>query len=785
LRREWFRDPHAQASAAATQSRTTRAKEARMGRIGLAFLIGHCCVYSLAELPDAWPAAALLAAALAVAVWVRQFVLVALLCGSGLAWFHGQARLEHDLSTSLEGRDILVVGRIASILDTRALDPQFEFDVEHADHQVPPRVRLSWYDAEVTPGAGERWQFVVRLKRRNGFANPGGFDYEGYLFRAGIGATGYIRTDSRNMKLAEAGAAYPILQARAWLSQRIAEAVGETSMLGILQGLAVGDTQAMQPEQWRVFAATGTSHLMAISGLHISMVAALAAFAGGLVVRWPRAQALQLSAVQGQAIAGIGAAFGYSLLAGMSVPTQRTLLMLCLYFAARWARRSVSIGHALGSALIGVLLIDPFAPLSVGAWLSFGAVAIIVVATSGRLRPDTKVRGFVRVQWAVTLGLLPILAIAFGSLSLISPLANAIAIPLFTLLIVPLVLIGTGVAGLSIDIGGGILKLAAWLLEQSWPALAWLADRPLAMWYFPELPVAHHVMLAFGAILLVLPGAVPMRVAAITMCLPALLYRPAAPELGSFELTMLDVGQGLAMVVRTHTHTLVYDAGPAFNSGRDTGELVVVPFLRSRGVRAVDRLVVSHGDLDHAGGLGSIVRQVRTHDVLAGRSVDSPYVTSRCELGQRWIWDEVTFEILHPAANSSPRSDNDSSCVLKIAGRHGTALLTGDIEADAESAIVRSGLPRADIVGVPHHGSRSSSTPDFIAATQARLALVSAGYRNRWGFPKDDVVERWQAAGAQVVSTIPSGAIDVTVSRDGSIGVRHYRQEHRRFWSSR
>jgi competence protein ComEC len=763
----------------------TRAKEARMGRIGLAFLIGHCCIYLLPALPRVWPWGGVLLVALAVAAVMRRFWIVACVAGFGLAWSCAQTRLADDLSPSLEGRDIVVAGRIASILDTRDIDPQFEFEVEQTDHDVPRRVRLSWYDAEDIPQAGELWQFVVRLKRRNGFANPGGFDYEGYLFRAGIGATGYVRADSRNMKLADSGFAYPVLQARAWLSQRIGDAVGEASMLGILQGLAVGDTQAMRSEQWRVFAATGTSHLMAISGLHISMVAALAALAGGLIVRWRRAQALRLTIVQGQTIAGIGAALGYSLLAGMSVPTQRTLIMLCIYFAARWARRVTGIGDVLGCALIGVLLIDPFAPMSVGAWLSFGAVAIIVAATIGRLRPDTKVRGFVRVQWAVTLGLLPILTIAFGSLSLISPVANAIAIPLFTLVIVPLVLIGTGVACLSIEFGGGILKLAAWLLEQCWPALAWLADRPLAMWYFPELPLTHHVFLALGAAMLVLPGSLPMRIAAIAMCLPAVLYRPAAPQPGGFELAMLDVGQGLAVVVRTHRHTLVYDAGPAFRTGRDTGELVVVPFLRSRGVRAVDRLVISHGDLDHAGGARSIVSHVKTHDVLAGSSVELPHVTSRCERGQRWTWDEVTFEILHPAADSAPRSDNDTSCVLKIVGSHGSALLTGDIEAESESAIARSGSARADIVAVPHHGSRSSSTPAFIAVTEARLALVSAGYRNRWNFPKDDVVERWQAAGAEVISTIPSGAIELTVGRDGAIQVRRHRQERRRFWSSR
>jgi competence protein ComEC len=755
-----------------------------MWRIGVAFLIGHCCLHWLPGLPP-WPYAVLLAAAIVVAGMFRSVSIVAILCGFGWAWIHAQARIADQLPPQLEGRDLLVVGSIVSILDGRDLDPQFELEVDAADPGVPRRLRLTWYDAELRPQPGERWQFVVRLKRRNGFANPGGFDYEGYLFRSGIGASGYIRDDDRNTKLDEPQMRYAVLRARAWLAARIAAAVGETSMLGILQGLAVGDTQAMLPAQWRVFAATGTTHLMAISGLHISMIAMLAAMAGGSVVRLPGAQRLRITAVHGQALAGVAAAIGYSLLAGMSVPTQRTLLMLCIYFAARWARRTIGVGNVLGWALLGVLLIDPFAPLAVGAWLSFGAVAIIIAATAGRLRRDAQVVGFARVQWAVTIGLLPILSVAFGSLSLISPIANAVVIPLFTLVLVPLLLTGTALACISLELGGGVLNASVWLLDACWPVMAWFADLPLAMWHLPELPWPHYALLALGAVLFVLPGAVPLRIAALTFCLPAVLYRTPTPELGAFELAMLDVGQGLAVVVRTHAHTLVYDAGPAFRTGRDTGELVVVPYLRSRSVRTLDKLVISHGDLDHRGGMESILAQMRTKALLVGSSVRSSRAAERCVRGQRWIWDEVEFEIMHPAYVDGAKRSNDGSCVLKVSARGGTALLTGDIEAGAESDIIERGPIRADIVTVAHHGSRTSSTAGFVAATQARLALVSAGYRNRWNFPRPEVVERWSAAGAQVVSTIESGAIEVAVPADGALHVRHHRRERRRYWSSR
>lgn len=757
-----------------------------MWRIGIAFLIGHCCVHLLPALPDSVVFPWLLACALVAVLALRAVFIATVLLGIGWAWGHAHVRLSEDLPAALEGRDIVVVGRIASLLDTRDADPQFEFDVERAEHaQVPPRLRLAWYDTDLRPQPGEAWQFVVRLKRRNGFANPGGFDYEGYLFRAGIGASGYIRTDSRNLKLGDATLAHAVLRARGWLAQRIALAIGESQMLGIVQGLAVGDTQAMQPEQWRVFAATGTSHLMAISGLHISMVAALAAMMGRLIAHLPRAQRWRLTAMHGQAIAGASAALIYSLLAGLSVPTQRTLVMLCVYFAVRWWRQSMSIGTALGLALVCVLLIDPFAPLAVGAWLSFGAVAVIVLATAGRLRRDNSIVSFMRVQWGVTIGLVPILVIGFGSLSLISPLANIAAVPLFTLVVVPLVLIGTALAAVSLDAGSWVLSFAVKLLEWCWPGLQWLSEQPLAMWYLPSMPLPVYGLLAFGTLLFVLPAAVPMRIVAFALCIPAATFLPSRPPVGGYDVAMLDVGQGLALVVRTHAHTLVYDAGPAFRTGRDTGELVVLPYLRHQGVRVIDRLVISHGDLDHEGGMQSLLRGMKTRSILVGPSVEGmPARAARCERGQRWVWDEVVFEIVHPSSGAGG-SDNDTSCVLRVIGAGRTTLVTGDIEASGESALVAAASNIADIITIAHHGSRTSSTPEFVATTSAALALVSAGYRNRWSFPKSDVIARWKEAGATVESTIDSGALEVSIRLNEPMSVRHFRRERRRYWTAR
>jgi competence protein ComEC len=753
-----------------------------MGRVALAFLLGHCCIHSVARLP-AWHWSVVLLAMAVVLVRVRGFKLVAtFLAGLGWALLNCAWRTAGDLPPALEGRDLLVRGYVASVPNDAGGDSQFLLDVAEPRGGVSPRIRLVWYRASTEPRAGELWQLIVRLKRRNGFANPGGADHEAQLYREGVGATGYIRDDARNVRLAPPSTRYIVTRVRSWISGRIHDAVPSGRMLGVLQGLAVGDTQAMSAEQWRVFAATGTTHLMAISGLHISMVAALAAWLGGAIVRLQSAQARRWNAMHGQVVAGASAALVYAALAGLSVPTQRTLLMLAIYFASRWYRRNLTVSHALGLSLIGVLLIDPFAPLAPGAWLSFGAVAIILLAVAGRVRRDGPIAAFVRVQAAITVGLIPLLLAAFGGISLLSPVANAIAVPLFTLVIVPAVLLGACAACAWLPAGEWALTLPVAVLQWTWPLLQWLAERPLALWYFPQPSVPAFCALVVGALLLVVPGIWPTRLAGALLCLPVIFHRMPGPGVGNFELTMLDVGQGLAVVVRTQAHVLVYDAGPAFPSGRDAGELAVLPYLRYRGVRHVDTLVVSHGDLDHRGGVNSVLAAMPVARILAGPSVRPLSQTSApCRRGQRWTWDGVQFEILHPASPGR-ESDNDSSCVLLVSSSAGSALLAGDVEEAAESALVARGLPRTATLVVPHHGSRTSSSAPFVAASCPVFALVSAGYRNRWGLPRREVVERWRAVGARLLTTADSGAIEITFVAGRPPLAREYRRTQRRYW---
>lgn len=759
-----------------------------MGAIALAFLAGHCLIHSLPQLPAArWIAAIGILLTLAVLLGKRlgQWLAAALL---GVLWAWGNAafRLADDLPAALEGQDLSVRGVIASLPDTN-VDPQFVFKVLEAAPGVPSRLRLTWYGAPSSPQPGEEWRFTVRLKRRSGFANPGGFDYEGHLFREGVGATGYVRDDEHNRRLRSPSYEYVVTRLRAWIGSRIASAVGDEEMLGVLQGLAIGDTQAMQAEQWRVFAATGMTHLMAISGLHIGMIAMLAAWCGGYIVRWPQAQSSGLTAMHGQVIAGSAAAVIYSLLAGLSIPTQRTLLMLCFFFALRWRRRPLAFGHSLSLALIAILIVDPFAPLAVGAWLSFVAVVVILMAVAGRVGREGVIANFTRVQLAVTVGLIPLLLACFGNLSLVSPLANAIAVPLFTLLIVPTVLVGTLAAAIHPSFGVPLLAIPVKLLNGSWPLFEWLSEQTLSVWYVPQpsLPVFVAVLIAVA--LLILPAVWPLRFAGALLCLPMVCYRSPTPAVGTFELTVLDVGQGLSTVVRTHSHTLVYDTGPAFPSGRSAAELAVLPFLRHTDVRAIDMLLVSHGDQDHSGGVHALLAAMPVEGVSVGPSVSLALPTRMgCERGQQWQWDGVTFSVLHPERQTQTpalsRSGNNSSCVLLIRAGAGSALLTGDIEADGERELLSRGVPPVTVVVAPHHGSGTSSSSLFVAAARPDVTIFSTGYRNRWNFPRAEVVKRWREAGSRTYDTSDSGAIAVSFATT-KVQVREHRHTRRRYWS--
>jgi competence protein ComEC len=459
--------------------------------------------------------------------------------------------------------------------------------------------------------------------------------------------------------------------------------------------------------------------------------------------------------------------------------------MIALAAAALRLRRRVGAADALALGALAVLLFDPLAPLAVGFWLSFVAVAVILFAGTGHVREPGLLAGFARVQMAVTIGLVPVLASSFGSVSLVSAAVNAAAIPLYTLGIVPAVLVCTAVTLVAPDAGAAALGAVAALIEFTWPLIEVPASWPLATWGAASLPVAGWIALVAGAVAALAPLPPPGRMAGVLMVVALGSWRASPPEPGAVHFALLDVGQGLAAVVQTRRHVLVYDTGPAFRSGTDTGLLVVEPYLRSRGVRTVDMLVASHDDDDHAGGAASVSTLLRVQErVASGRALDRLGRVRTCRAGQQWTWDGVRFEWLHPAEPMLP-NDNDRSCVLAIHAGLRLIMLTGDVERIAEQQLLERGLAGpADILVVPHHGSRTSSSAGLVRAARPGWALVSAGHRNRWGFPASAVVERWRAAGAEVVLTSNSGAIEFDVVPGRPLDPpSRWRLAHARIWT--
>jgi len=772
-------------------------------------MLGILLLQSLADLP-AWAWAALPGgillhfSILAVChLRSRSVLLGVLLAGAaaGLGWaaWRAELRLADALDPAWEGRDVRVTGRVVSLPQGFERGQRFEFLVEAAEPRqarVPERLWLSVYQRDGTAEggaatlfqAGERWVLTVRLKRPHGSANPGGFDYEAWLLERNLRATGYVRASPAPERQDEFVPWPPmngIHRLRQGLRQAFARELGDAPYGGILSALVIGDQRTIPNAQWAVFNRTGTTHLMSISGLHVTLIASLV---GWLVLRlWRRLPALCLywPAQKAAILSAWLAALSYALLAGFGIPAQRTCLMLTVAALAMLSSRNVGVGRILLLALAGVLIPDPWAVLAPGFWLSFGAVAALLWL-SLQLAPAWQARGgwrawgceFARTQWAATLATLPILLWVFQQFPLVSPLANLLAIPLVSFIITPLCLL----AALLVWWPG--LPLFSWahtLLSGLMAVLEWLSAMPL--WQPPRADFQAALLAALGVFLLLLPRGVPGKGAGLMLLLPLLLWPRPTLAPGSLRMTVLDVGQGQAVLLETAGHRLLYDAGPAYGSD-DAGRRVVLPYLQGRGIAVLDLLVVSHRDNDHAGGLNSLrqalpVRQLMSSmpDLEGGRL---------CSRGQAWEWDEVRFSFLHPEPGRPLDGKNGDSCVLRAETRSGRLLLTGDIEVREEASLLAGQRPQlsAEVLLMSHHGSTSSSSLPFVAAVGPRLALASAGYRNRFQHPRPEVLERYEGLGAQVWRTDRDGALVLDFS-GGAVAIQPWRQAGRRYWWGR
>lgn len=728
----------------------------------------------------------------------RWMLRAACACAAGFLWASlcAHIRLAQSLPLEWEGRDVEVTGVIAELPQFADRGVRFRFDRERVHTPlavVPDKLALTWYrnDVHEPPElhAGQRWRLTLRLRRPHGLSNPAGFDSELWMLERGIRAVGYVR-DQPAPALQQASVAHPaywIERLRERIRERIQRALPSHSAAGVLIALAIGDQQAIDATQWTVFTRTGVNHLMSISGLHITMIAGLAfAAVSQLWRRLPRLAA-RLPAQHAAALAGLMVAFGYALLSGFSVPAQRTVYMLGVVAVASLAGIRASSVAVLAVALLIVLLLDPWAVLSPGLWLSYGAVAVILYVSVGRIGRAGWLNTWVQVQAAITLGLTPVLIAMFQQVSLISPLANAMAIPLVSLGVVPLTLLG---AVLPLD---WLLAIAAWLMERCNTLLAYLGSLPAAVWQQHAPPAWATVAACLAVLWLLAPRGTPARWLGGLGLLPLFAVTPLMPPPGALWLDVLDVGQGHAAVLRTAHHALLFDTGPKYSADSDSGARVVIPMLRAAGLAALDGIVVSHDDSDHSGGLLSVLQAVPADWVATSLPPDEPSLAlaaavRRCVRGDAWEWDGVRFTLLHPSAQSYAAAgvrDNDRSCVLHAQALGGSVLLTADIERGAEAELLAA-LPsdlRADVLVVPHHGSATSSTEALLARLRPAQAIIPVGYRNRFGHPVAEVLARYQAMGTTLWRTDRDGALLVRIEQD--ISVQAWRGMRPRYWHAR
>jgi competence protein ComEC len=715
--------------------------------------------------------------------WIFPLFFVA-----GVVWvsFRADAILQDSLPRELEGEDLIVEGRIADIPQKAEFGQRFELEVARAERdgevvQVPQRILLNSHDFSFHPRAGEIWRLLVRLNRPHGYQNPGGFDYEAYLFRSRIRAKGYVREDIVPRRIAESTAWHDIDRLRQDLGDRIRAQLPDNPYAGIVVALANGDSRGVSHEQWQVLRQTGTLHLIAISGLHISLVAGIVYFLTRRLWALPGVTVLRLPAPMFGAICALLAGAAYAALAGFVIPTQRALIMLAVAMSGILLRRRFPPSQLLAAAGLAVLLYDPLSVMAAGFWLSFAAVAVIVFAIHGERTQRSILYKWGYIQWAIALGMLPLMLAMFQQASLVAPLANMLAVPVFDLMAVPLTLSGALLLNLFPDwFAGYFFKLAAGLLHGLWQALTWLAGFPFSQWTQPAPPWWALLFGVAGVILLLAPRGWPARWVGLAWLLPLVVVRPPAPMAGEAWFTLLDVGQGLAAVVRTQTHTLVFDTGPRLGSF-DTGAAVVEPYLRAVGVRRVDTLIISHGDNDHIGGAESVMRALPVGEILS--SVPELLPAARlCRSGQTWSWDGVDFIVMNPATIGSSRANNDS-CVLQVHSRFGNVLLPADIEARAERQLIErwGGRLRSQVLVAPHHGSKTSSTPEFIDAVAPRYVLLPAGYRSRYHHPNTAVVQRYVERGVAMRDSPTSGALEFRLRATG-LETMAYREQHRRYW---
>lgn len=720
--------------------------------------------------------------------WCRRRDFVCLLAGGLLFMVHANRVIDKRLAPEFGRESMLLTIRV---IDFPSVSPQattFQA-VALEDKRVLAKMRLSWFEPPVALRIGDVWrlQLVVRVPRDT--SNPGFMDAETRMLRQRIGAVGYV-VDSRLNELKGAGTGNGIERFRERFLNRLQQQAISADSMAVLAAIVVGARHKMSTEQWERYARTGTSHLMAISGLHIGL-AAMGAY--GFARLLLGMAFIRVNQVRLSLLAAVFASLGYAAISGFAIPAQRAVLMLVLTTMSVVALRGVHAARILVLSAVAIMAVNPLSMLAPGFRLSFAAVALLFwLALRTRpqrqsllSRPVFAAGGFFSIQLFLAFGLLPITVLTFGRMSLAAPFINMLAVPLFSIVTVPLALCSLILIGPLEPLGDVALRLAA----ASVASVDYLIDRvanvPASARMLPGIASLAWVYLLLPLCWVLLPVRCPGRHVAWLGVVALLSWRPPGPPPGCLDATMLDVGQGLAVVITTGDRVLLYDTGPSYRSGSSAAERIVLPYLAYAGIRRIDRIVVSHSDLDHAGGSSALVDALPVGEIISGDPLRT-IATRECTSDIAWKWGDSRFSVLHPSPGSK-LDGNNASCVLLVETGQRRLLLTGDIEAAVESALVRQRvLGPVDIVTVPHHGSRTSSTTPFIRSLTPAYAIVSTGYGNQWGFPKSDVTARWRDAGASVLNTALSGALSFRMCRTGPLAppAENRRNSHRAWYTA-
>jgi competence protein ComEC len=749
-----------------------------MLKFSISFLIGMSQLLWLSELVLFWlfplSLLALYSCYLLKKSNIASLIILGFTVGAIYAVSFGYYAKSHQLIL-IPDTQVTITGKISNLPIDRNNKLKFSINIEGIEEKYKlKKLLVSWYRTDEIVKPGQIWQFDLKLKPIHGYKNPGSFDYSKWLFRQGYDATATVK--SAQLLQDQSYDPKSIINTyRASLSKLIENKIESPRIQALIKALTIGDKSQISYEDSQLFQETGTAHLIAISGLHIGLMAFLGVLCGRLVFLFLTNE--KFNRFKYEAIFAISFALIYALLAGFSIPTIRALIMVVAFSMAYAIKKQISRWQAWSIALIIVLLIDPLSVLDVGFWFSFGAVAALMFAFTGRKFSHNKIKSFGHAQIVILIGLLPLMVIVFGKINLLTPIANLIVLPLASLILIPLMFTSFLVHLFSGSLASQLFKFVEEIANILFMILDYLQQFNFLTISINNIDTLSILCLILVAIVLLLPKLFRWRYLSLFLLVPVFFKKPDYLNQGEFQVNVLDVGQGLSVVIRTRDHTLIYDTGAKFETGFNLASTVVIPYLYTQGIANVNKLILSHKDNDHAGGveeLKSEYQEMQVYDVV-GEYND-------CKIGFSWQWNEVNFEVLSPF-NIDPYLGNNSTCVVKISNQHRSLLLTGDIEEPVEYRLVNqlAESVKSDVMLVPHHGSRTSSSLNFINIVSPKIALNSSGYNNQFNHPHPKIKQLYLDKSIEFLDTQDKGMIELLFT-NSEIKFHQYSDSNHHFW---